>query len=142
MKYYIYLLLFTLISFGCKDEVAQFDSNDPYQKWHRNKQSNYTIDQSRVCECIDGGQTMRVIVRNDTVFQVIRLSDNTALSYKESKRYLTIDSLFGIIRYSKRDSLVINYNQQFGYPEKLDINPQMHPVDGGVLYNTTNLQFP
>ena len=83
---------------------------------------------------------MKVTVQSDTIFSVKKLSDSALISYPYSKQYLTIDSLFGIIHNSKTDSLVITYNSQFGFPEKLDINPQQHPYDGGVLYETYNLQ--
>lgn len=82
---------------------------------------------------------MRVTVRSDTISSVIRISDTSVVAYPF---YFTVDSLFGIIRNSKTDSLVIRYNKQYGYPEYLDINPQLHPVDGGVLYKTSNLQIP
>jgi hypothetical protein len=84
---------------------------------------------------------MRVTVRSDTVASVLRLSDSTLLSREEAARYLTIDSLFSIIREPKGDSLVVSYNTKYGYPESLDINPQQHPVDGGILYTTTNLKL-
>jgi hypothetical protein len=82
---------------------------------------------------------MRITVRSDTVAQIKRVSDASVITFPY---YLTIDSLFGIIRNSKTDSLVIRYNDQYGYPEYLDVNPQLHPLDGGVLYETSNLQVP
>jgi len=85
---------------------------------------------------------MIVTVRADTVASVQRLSDGTQLPQAASKPYLTVDSLFGLIRYAHGDSLVIRYNPHYGYPEQLDINPQLHPVDGGVLYETSNLRVP
>ena len=85
---------------------------------------------------------MRITIRSDSLAQVKRLSDSPVLSYPGYTWYLTVDSLFGIIRNSKTDSLVISYNSRYGYPERLDITPQLHPVDGGVLYETSNLQVP
>jgi hypothetical protein len=85
---------------------------------------------------------MRITVRADTIASVVNLSDSSTVSSPISTLYLTVDSLFGIIRYSTTDSLVIAYDETYGYPEKLDINPQLHPVDGGVLYITSNLRIP
>jgi len=48
--------------------------------------------------------------------------------------------LFGIIKNPNGDSLVVRYNSIYGFPEYLDINPQQHPVDGGALYETSNLR--
>ncbi|MEJ2103702.1 MAG: DUF6174 domain-containing protein [Ignavibacteriaceae bacterium] len=81
---------------------------------------------------------MRITVRADTIFNIINIEDNSVVT---NPYYYTIDSLFGIIQYSEYDSIVIKYNSTYGFPEFLDINPQLHPVDGGVLYETNNLQI-
>lgn len=83
---------------------------------------------------------MRITVLSDTIHSVMRISDGYALSSSESKIFMSIEQLFEYIDHSK-DSLIINYNDHYGYPELLDINPQLHPVDGGVLYKTTDLQI-
>jgi hypothetical protein len=135
----IIMLGLTLACFlGCKKEQSsQPVQQTPYEKWQAQNFYNYTIDQKRSCFCPYGGELVRIKVRSDTIYQVIRVSDTSAVTYPF---YLTIDSLFGIIRNSKTDSLVIRYNNQYGYPEYLDVNPQLHPIDGGFLYETSNLQ--
>ncbi len=80
---------------------------------------------------------MQVTVRADTVASVIRLSDSTMLSHSGC---ISVDSLFGIIRNPRGDSLVVPYDATYGYPEYLDVNPQLHPVDVGVLFGTSNLR--
>jgi hypothetical protein len=137
----IILFGFSLIfCLGCKKEQSsQTVQQTPYEKWQSQNFHNYTIDQNRSCYCLYGGELMRITVRSDTVAQVKRVSDASVVTFPY---YLTIDSLFGIIRNSKTDSLVIRYNDQYGYPEYLDVNPQLHPLDGGVLYETSNLQVP
>jgi hypothetical protein len=50
--------------------------------------------------------------------------------------------MFAIIRMSTTGSVVVTYNATYGYPETLDINPQLHSIDGGVLYVTSNMQIP
>jgi hypothetical protein len=132
------ILLFAFI--GCTDHVNEPAALNPYEQWRSYKLHDYTIEQIRVCYCATGGVKMTVTVRSDTVFSVMRISDSTVVPYPTSKLYFSIDSLFGIIQHPKGDSLVIVYNAQYGFPEKLDINPQEHPVDGGVLYETNNLQ--
>lgn len=131
-------LLFILI--GCKEQTNEPVSLNPYEKWRSFNIHNYRIEQIRSCYCINGGQKMKVTVQSDTVFLVLRLSDSTLIPYPTSKQYLSIDSLFGIIQYAKSDSLVYTFNSEYGFPDKLDINPQLHPVDGGALYETYNLQ--
>jgi hypothetical protein len=132
--------ILALSLFACKDQTSQPLPPNPYERWRSYSLHDYTIDQIRSCYCLNGGQAMRITVRSNTIALVTRLSDVSPVPITQWTWYLTVDSLFGIIRASKGDSLVVSYNSQYGYPETLDINPQLHPVDGGVLYQTSNLQ--
>ena len=140
LKSVISLLLLLVV--GCSDQGSQPLPRDPYERWRSFNLHRYTIDQARICYCPEGGQTMRITIRADTLASVTRLSDSSSISPPMSTYYLSVDSLFGIIRSSGTDSLVATYNETFGYPETLDINPQLHPVDGGVLYRSSNLHIP
>jgi len=139
-KFQIGILLLSL--FGCKDQGTQPLPLDAYERWKSYGLHAYSIDQARVCFCPQGGQAMRITVRSDTVASVVNLSDGSTVPYPVSAYYFTVDSLFSIIRNPGTDSLMITYNETYGYPEALDINPQLHPVDGGVLYRTSNLHIP
>lgn len=133
----------TFLMSGCKDQGSQPPAwSVPYEQWKAKGFHDYTIDQTRLCFCISGGETMRVTIRSGSITSVARLSDTTQVSPSISSLYLTVDSLFGKIRSPGSDSIVVTYNSQFGYPERVDINPQYHPVDGGVIYETSNLQVP
>jgi hypothetical protein len=111
----------------------------PYEQWRSLNLHDYTIDQSRECYCIGAGVTVRLTVRADTIANVTKLSGTDTMF---SQYYCTVDSLFAFIRRVSPDSLVVKYNSQYGYPEHLDLYPQMHPVDGGEVYETSNLQVP
>ena len=131
-----------LCLWACKEQATQPLQSDPYARWKHFGYQNYTFDQTRTCYCINGGEAMRVTVRSDTVSNVMRLSDSSMLSPADSRSYLTIDSLFGLIHAAKFDSVVIRYHATYGYTERLDIDPQAHPWDGGVLYVSANLRVP
>lgn len=134
------LALFFLLA-GCKDDGTSPASSLPaYEKWMSYHMQDYTIDQRRICFCIESGQTMRLVVRSGAIVSVTRLSNSIPLDSAASSWYLTVDSLFAIIQHPGQDSLVVQYNAQYGYPEILDVNPQLHPVDGGVRYEASNLQ--
>jgi hypothetical protein len=130
------LLLLCLLS--CAKSPTE-SAPDDLAKWRSLHMHNYTIEQTRSCFCVHGGEKMRLLVKNDTVFSVIRVADGAALTSAESRSYWSVEKLFSFIRASQ-DSLVIRYHPLYGYPEYLDINPQLHPVDGGALYETTNLK--
>jgi hypothetical protein len=143
-KIFIALILLGFLQ-ACKDDATQPRTDRPseaYARWKSYGYHDYTFDQMHMCFCINGGETMKVTVRADTVQSVLRLSDTTLLGWSESRQYLTIDSLFAIIRDKRYDSLVIRYQPVFGYPDTLDIDPQMHPIDGGVLIISSNLRVP
>jgi hypothetical protein len=130
-------LLLALVLFGCMDQGL-----DPYERWRSYDPPDYTIDQVRDCFCELAGQAVRISVRADTIASVVNLADGSEVPDQMARWFLTVDSLFGIIRNSSADSLVMTFNETYGYPEMLDINPQLHPVDGGVLYRTSNLRIP
>ena len=139
MKTIVLIFLVLLFSTSCKKEQTLEPVNQtPYELWRSKNLHNYSISQIRSCFCPDAGEIVRITVRSDTIFSVVKLSDTTIVT---SPVYFTVDSLFGIIKNSKTDSLVIRYNAIYGFPEYLDINPQWHPMDGGVLYETSNLQI-
>jgi len=135
----ILLLSFLLLS-GCDEQLSQPGTIDPYQQWIAKDIHTYTIEQTNICFCVKGGTKMLLTVRADTVAQVMQLSDSTILPYNEAKFYRSVKDLFAIIRNPGKDSLVYRYNTEYGYPEMLDINPQDHPVDGGVLIESANLR--
>lgn len=134
----IFLLILVLILFvSCgKDNISEQNPETPYELWKSLDIHNYTIDQSYMCFCVGAGELVRVTVNSDTVFSANQISDDELL---KPSNFLSVNQLFKIIENNENDSLVIKYNSQFGYPEFLDVNPQQHPVDGGILYETSNL---
>lgn len=139
IKSFLLLLLLLLGCTSCKKEsVTEVPPQTPYELWRSKNLHNYSIDQVRTCYCLDGGVVVRLIVKSDTIFSKTKVSDGSIIT---SPYYYTVDSLFGMIEYGNFDSLVIRYHSLYGYPEFLDINPQWHPVDGGVLIESNNLQI-
>ena len=139
MKKMFLIFLALLFCVSCKKEqTSEPVKQTGYELWRSKNLHNYSINQIRSCFCPDAGEVVCITVRSDTIFSVVRLSDTTNVS---NPVYFTVDSLFGIIKNSKTDSLLIRYNTIYGFPEFLDINPQWHPVDGGILYETSNLKI-
>lgn len=140
MSSWKYTFLFLFAVAACKKETSTGPIVEPYERWQSFGIHNYSIDQVRSCYCINGGIPMRLTVRSDTVVSVVRISDGAALTSSESQPYWSIEKLFANAK-SLKDSMVIRYNDEYGYPEYLDINPAGHPVDAGALYQTSNLQI-
>jgi len=143
MRNHYCLCLLLLLSVRCKDQTSEPVPSDPYERWVSYGSHNYTVTQVLSCYCANRGEAMRITVRSDTIALVNRLSDSAEIPRSQWIAYSTIEGLFGIIRFGpKTDSLVVTYNSQYGYPERLDVNPQLHPVDGGYLFETSSLQIP
>jgi len=134
----LFLILLALLGLAAcnKELVSEAPPQTPYELWRSKNLRDYTIDQVRTCFCPDAGDAVRITVRSDTIFSLTKVSDGSVVT---SPYYYTVDSLFGIIKNPNGDSLVVRYNSIYGFPEYLDINPQQHPVDGGALYETSNL---
>lgn len=137
-KIFLMFLLLLCITSCKKELVSQLQPATPQELWRSHNLHDYSIDQTRTCYCSGAGEQVHIIIRSDTIFSLKKVVDGSPIT---SPYYFTIDSLFGMIEYGNFDSLVIRYNSIYGYPEFLDINPQWHPVDGGVLYETTNLKM-
>lgn len=133
-------LFLGIAALSCSDKGSPLPAIDPYQRWKALDLHDYTVDQVMTCFCATGGQRMRVTVRSDTIQSVVRITDGASVPPPSSTYYFTVEALFDRIRNNSGDSLVVRYHNSLGYPEFLDINPQLHPVDGGVLYETSNLR--
>lgn len=139
MKCIFSVLLLVGCLAGCNEPTIETMTVTSRELWKSYNIHDYTIEQTRSCFCPYGGEKMKVTVVSDTVLSVVRMTDGVAISFPASSSYLSIDSLFGLINYSKADSIVVAYDAKYGFPKKVDIDPQLHPVDGGVLFETGNL---
>lgn len=135
------IIIFSVVVLaGCTETTDAPGPASPYDLWRSQNIHSYTMEQVRSCFCVDGGTRMKVTVKADTVFSVIRLTDSSIVPYPSSAQYLSIDSLYAVIRHPSSDSLVVEYHSSMGYPTSVDINPQFHAVDGGVLFEISNVQ--
>ena len=134
------LSLFTWI--GCADHGVQPGAASGYYAlWVSLGIHDYAVDQSRDCFCAEERGPVRLTVRSGHILSVMRLSDSALVPLADASLFRTIDSLFSVIR-TTQDSIVVSYNPDYGYPEVLTINPQQIPVDGGIVYRTSDLRVP
>ena len=143
MRVLLAIICISICFVSCNEENTTQPVADPYDRWKSFNIHNYTIDQTVHCFCEKSGQTVQLTIISDTIASAIRISDSVNLPYSIYSEYQSIESLFAQIKNSKdsKDSLVVQYNEKYGFPEILDINPHLHPIDGGVLYETVNLHF-
>ena len=55
------------------------------------------LNRCGIAFCPDAGEKVKVTVRSDSVYSVMKLSDSDVIPYPTSKLYLSVDSLFGVI---------------------------------------------
>jgi hypothetical protein len=135
------LVCIFLVWAGCDDDPASPPS-DNFQRWRARNIHDYTMLQRRDCFCLEGGQTMIVTVRSDTIASVTRFADSTRLEPDRRAWYMTIEALFNKALHPAGDSVVVTYDSTYGFPATLDINPQQHPFDGGVFFVTSIAHIP
>lgn len=140
MKQYLLFPLTLWILLACKDNSVNSNPNpSPIEKWKAHQIQNYTIDQSIDCFCLVEHNQVRITVRNGQIQSILRLPDLTLIQ-DSTKSFMIIDSLFTIIQAKQYDSIYVEYNKEYGFPELVDVNPQEHPVDGGIIYRTNNFK--
>ena len=128
---------------GCEDVThnGPVIPIDPYQCWASLHIRDYTVDQKYMCFCQGAGNPVRITVRSDSIVSVVSLIDNMDLPKETWERFATVEQLFAQARNPEYDSVVVRYDRTFCFPDTLDINPQQHPFDGGVLFVTWNLRL-
>ncbi|HKZ40170.1 MAG TPA: DUF6174 domain-containing protein, partial [Candidatus Hodarchaeales archaeon] len=67
MKTTLQIGIFFVCLIGCREQLSQPVMLEPYEQWRSFNLHNYSIDQVHSCFCAEGGQTMRITVRSDTV---------------------------------------------------------------------------
>jgi hypothetical protein len=137
MKTVIFSIIPIALMMTCKMITQPTEETIFLSKWKSKNIQNYTIDQSRSCFCPQSDETVHLTVKSGNIVHAVRLSDSSTSTYPY---YYTIDSLFGIIKGNNYDSIVARYNDEYGFPEYMDIDPQQHPVDGGYLIKTSNFK--
>lgn len=138
LRVHIFSIAFLVLSLvGCITDQTLAPPIDPLEKWNALGVHNYTIDQVRVCFCGTSGDTVRLTIKADTIFSGTRLANGAAVTGPTLHSYRSITELFTILKTTHPDSVVVSYNAESGYPEALDLYPQLHPVDGGVTYLTS-----
>lgn len=116
------------------------------EKWQDTKAENYTITINKQCYCPQGFYPANIVVEKDTVKHALNpdtgelipidtLTNSNITSYSEL--YPTVDELFEIIiDAAQRDAekLDVIYNDEIGYPEKIDIDYSRGVADDEVTY--------
>ena len=136
------LTLVAALITGCREPTntgAQLTA--ALDRWERRGAGSYSVTVARYCECLPEW-TGPVVVTVDAGI-VSRHYERTGEPVPEQHAgyFPTIEGLFAIIEEARRDrrQLVVRYDRTYGYPRRIDIDPELQPVDGGVTYVASEL---
>ena len=106
--------------------------------WQKSQIKNYTYTYQHICFCPERENKIIVSVSNGKV-----ISSFDQLTNKEFKFSLTVEQLFKEIEKaikSNVDQLDVTYNQNFGYPESINIDPKKDMADEEYGYRITKFK--
>jgi hypothetical protein len=111
---------------------SQDELNFNKSKWESKGINNYCIKLEESCNCMMNG-TYLIVVKNNIVDTV--MPDTNLFPEINKNQYdhvTTIDSIFKFIQYSITDNaerLIVVYNEEYGYPEKVEIDMNLNYMD-------------
>jgi len=116
---------------------------DPYARWQAYNLTNYAIDQRVMCYCPNAGEIVGVYVRENVVIDVIRSSDGRSILAEVPYLHKTVEELFALttsVHPDSVDSLVIQYDERFGFPSFIYIDVDARAVDDEGSYLSQGLR--
>ena len=150
-----FILLSALFIISSCDSIVDGRKGDDFKAnqnlWQEQNIEYYSFEFSKLCFCGGLFNPARIIVKADTIHSVLdpetgeplRDSQTQELvleKYPES--FQTIAELFEVIESAreKADELNVEYNQQFGYPEFIEIDYIKEAIDDEVTYRVDNFE--
>lgn len=135
-------LMMFLTMFMFLKNPNQINLNKNIDRWKKSKIENYIYTYQQVCF---GQERDKIIVSvsNGKVTKAFNQSTKQTLTNKELKNLVTIEQLFEQIKKaikSNVDQLDVTYNQDYGYPESIDIDPEKKIVDEEYGYKITQFK--
>jgi hypothetical protein len=145
----IRILLFwvgIVFTWGCSltSEPNPQSVDDHFREWKSMNIKNYTIDQQRLCFCIEAGYTAKVTVTNNIITNVVNLDTGAQVNSDKWHLFKTIDELFSIleeVNESKVNSIKIEYDKNYYFPTYFYVDPIKEAVDEEYGYRSINFKL-
>lgn len=136
-------LLLTACAGQSKDAEPVTDYPEAMALWQSKAVAGYEVTIEQTCFCPpDLLQPMRVTVRQGKVIDIEGLEQ--PLNHPEvlDERRLTIEGLLGLIAESGEtvSKLVVQYDQHYGFPTRLEIDGSPFIADDEFSYRLTDFQ--
>jgi hypothetical protein len=131
MRPFLWLAFAGMALFGCEDNGVDIPSLAP---------GDYSIDQSLYCFCAFRGWQARVVVKSDTIAEVVCLDGDTLVSPAFWGNFKTIKGLFNEIAGRDTSVWIVEYamDSTSTYPARLHVRHRQ-ATDVGMTWVTSNL---
>jgi hypothetical protein len=138
-------LLTLLIVAGCAAVAACGDLFGPGRseleinrdKWIERGYRDYTVNMTRMCECLDVGP-FAVTVLGDSIVAAVRISDGAPAR----SGLLTVNKLFDFIQKAVDEhaaTVGVTYDAELGYPRKVVYDFSRTMVDDEITYDLSGV---
>jgi hypothetical protein len=147
MRKYI-VLLFLIFFFACKKEsneiyLQSLSLNQNYELWKSKNITEYIIEESVNCECINVGTRFIIKVKDNQIIEIKNKETGEALSTEYWGQFKTIEQIFQYLLSLNLNQLAgfyAEYNEQFGYPKCFFIDFNKEMIDEELGYTVTLLK--
>ena len=125
------------------------------EMWENLDVANYQFTFDSKCFCDQGPLPAQIVVRAETLHAVLDPETKDTLRARGSNRpvwkerprqYPTVDRLFEIVDgelsklYNRPDSIHVEYNDRYGFPEHIYIDEQANTFDDELTITAQNLK--
>lgn len=133
------LLIAVVTLIACSDSISpeQVALSRSEILWQHQNVRDYALSQRVACFCGYGATTYQVIVRGDTISQVVNPLTGAVLPASERARFRTVTQLFSEVREAMKvpgKLLAVEYDPRFGLPTLVSLDPIKNAVDDEVAY--------
>lgn len=136
---YSWLFLFCLLM-SCD---SNGETEEARYRWRSFALSDYTVLQTRSCECLPPAR-YRLVVENNHVVDVIDPETGQTFAVENLDWYWTIDQLFDRLEtWESEDPAVfrVQYHPQMGYPTDIYIDLDEDVADEEIIMTLSDLDF-
>lgn len=115
----------------------------PWFCWTVSRPASYTVVEQRFCFCLRGDTAALVTVRNGAITEVANSATQAPLPREQWAAYKTIDELFAMISRYRSDEearVEARYDDVYGYPRWLSVDPIRNAVDDEFIYVCEDLR--
>lgn len=121
---------------------------NPKERWAAYKMNDYSISQTRICECLPPYEWVNKVNGNSVIDVEFEMPQQMSQSKEDIKegllRYsaITVDEAFQLIEeyQGKADSIKVSYDERFGYPSSIFIDLSREVADEEIIYSFYDLK--